>query len=760
MLSFVAAVTLALLPAPPASGDPVVVTGTIAHAGGAPAEGVAVELVHYAPLLVAEGAEQGVERLSTKTGELGAFRFEFDAEPERDAYVVLAEDGFVRRRWSWNGLVPGDERAVGPVALEPAGRVRVRLVDVAGAPLPGDWLVVAEPEVPQSHHDGLCVAMEPAGAEPVELVGLLPGVVNVRARSKRYGEIRPRAVEVRAGLTAELVLVHDGPEFARAIVVALDQQSVFHTDIDASDLRLHGADGTTRVAEPLRSANETFVFPETPDGVHEVELSADGVEPWRSAPTHAGELVVATVAPESGLTIEVRGADGAGPVNDAVLTVTCDSSFTTRRLHLDPSERRHRLPPGNYRIFCEAPGFEQDTHFVRDLRAGEQREVEFVLPPKFTIEGRVLSHDGRKAFAGAIVNLRPSGAKLAYHHPDGGGVSGDDLPLQSVFTDESGRFVFESIAEGSYSVQAFEHVWLHRIVDRVRPPLGRELEVRMPEAVDLRGRLVGGPVDRIAGLTASIRMNPATVDAVWALELDGRSPRATIDEEGWFVFENLPHGTAELRLEDPEGTRPNEFSSALTPAISFPVREETENTLDASTRWPATIEVQVSGDTALAKECRAVASDTRLHWFGNAKPFGEDGKSRLRGLYPEEYAVHVRGPKGEWEVPASDPLRVAPGEKRVITFQLVLATGRVRVIDGTTGELCTSKLRLRLPTRPSPSEWPRIATGSDGWTPLTLPAGRFELHVLDRANRSRFSGTLTWTTKGPESSVVVLEPTE
>jgi protocatechuate 3,4-dioxygenase beta subunit len=174
----------------------------------------------------------------------------------------------------------------------------------------------------------------------------------------------------------------------------------------------------------------------------------------------AGHVVDLQGRPVAGATVYVLPPDAPGMVS--VEQVRATTSGTNGEFLIN------RLRPGRWRVGALHEGARPGFTNVHDVAAGERVEVGVIsLAPGRRISGVVTTEAG-EPIAGARV--------FAWQDPEHKllGLPGPDAPRDDATTDEEGRFVFDQLAAGAYTVQAEKQGHKAAAAARHGVPTGRD----------------------------------------------------------------------------------------------------------------------------------------------------------------------------------------------------------------------------------------------------------------------------------------------
>lgn len=621
------------------------IAGRAVDADGAPLAGVRLRLLRAAGGFGVQPPAPS-EEVETASGGDGRFRFP----------AVAAEGG----RWLRAELAGYAPEAVLlrpetagelEVVLRSGGGIAGRLIDRAGAPVPGGRVRIADRRShdPFAPDGGLHLGAEStAGADGGFAIGhLAAGRYTLTVDHPGHDTRLLPPVEVAEGRTVDLGEIELAPGGSLAGLV-LDPggrpvDGAWASVVVESDSGgLHRAPGRTAedgrfeltglpLGEPLRLSVWTSGHPN--EEIAGIVLPLD--EPL-VVELRAGSQVFGRVVGPRGEPVD--GAHVQAYVDVAVPGGTQHGGSGNGTTAADGGFRIGGLVAGSLRLVAQAEGHPDAQVAGMDIGDdGEVGPIEIRLEAGAGLSGRVLAPDGSPAPGASVtVHSGRAPAELGIDRPS-------DLPRPAgptrafstrAVTDVRGEFTLEGTVLGPATVVAEHDLLGDGAAELLVRPGANEVTVILDPRGRIHGRVVDGDGFAVAG---------AQVDLGEAGKIGwGRSTQT--DAEGRFVFHRmdpgdyrLVAGAPGLRLDGPPvsvtlgdgGLPPLEL--VLTPG------EEIAGTL---------IGLPEAGDPA---KYRVIAYLGRASGLGMAQQFGTpgpDGRFRLTGLEPGLWTVNAYGPNG------------------------------------------------------------------------------------------------------------------
>lgn len=530
-----------------ARGD-IPVRGRVVDPDGRPVAGAVIALVRLATpwermVLPLEGRLEPEPEARTRSDEDG--RFELVA-PEADLWwVAVRAPGRVPMR-AWLGPLV-EESVLEPVELVPDDPLAVRLLDAAGAPLPGAWVTA------ESASSGLW----PAGWGRTWSPELRRARTDAEGRaslSRRAGEgldltaHPPRGVPILVAAQAEPTVVRAG-ELGTSTVRLVDAEGApvagAVVALGRDPWPVGRTDSEGRFPAPRHSREETRLTFALADGRRARILLEPSAEPdprGTPAPLRDPKRV-------SGRVIDARTREGLA---GAIVFSESDPGLRTRTRAGGSFELLVPFP-GSRGLGAAAAGHSPES--TGDLR----RPPLLALPPTWAVRGVVLDATGAPVADAEV---------LAFPRVD------DGRRLASAFGSSVRR---TSRANGAFELAGLRDQLTYTVVARLAD-LGQAEETVRPDEAErlvhlvlstgagLTGQLLDASDAPVGGATLRLQQSQGGADPLaWSARvLDPRGPlETTSDEQGSFSWEHLPPGTWDLAV------RAGGYAEEAVPAIEL-----------------------------------------------------------------------------------------------------------------------------------------------------------------------------------------------
>ncbi len=167
-----------------------------------------------------------------------------------------------------------------------------------------------------------------------------------------------------------------------------------------------------------------------------------------------------------------------------------------------------RVPPGNYVLTAENPGFSDTKSETFTLAEGETKELRLVMDPGGEIAGTVRDQNDQLVAGARVRAIQEGGKNQELIEPQrflGGG-------LKSATTDESGQFWLQGLPHGSYLIIAGKTGYTPAEAAGVKADGRKPLRLVLAAEARLRGQVIdvatGAPVPNF-----EIRIAPASGEA-------------------------------------------------------------------------------------------------------------------------------------------------------------------------------------------------------------------------------------------------------
>ncbi len=638
--------------------------------------------------------------------------------------LTVTRRGFAKTRATGLRVEEGQERVqADPITLVPGTFVDGWVYDTDGMPIEG-----AEVRVSQGGPTMVFVMAGGAAAGdrgPQAVTGtdgyfriddLAPGEkVTVKVTRTGFGKVDRPGVELPRDQALEIEM---SPASAiRGTVLGPDEQPVPGAEVTLTRDVTQSFGGNTMMMRTQMSANADeageFVFEDQQPGKATVAAVATGLQE-----AVRGDLdvvkgedlvdVVLTLPPGAVVVGQVMLADGrpaigarVGPVSDS------PDPILGGGVRVDGEGRYHLdgLVPGIVSIQALGEGGDR---VVREL---EVREGYNTLDLHFEggnpVSGWVRGPGG-EALSGAYVRLAP----LA--KPWGG---------PGTTTGRDGRFRFEGVRSGDYSVQAsYEGLATPREATRVTVAEGAvdDVEIRLEEGAVLEGRVVGlSPKDY-----AKVRVMAASSS------FQGGSSSG-VDRDGAFRLEGLGPGRWEVRATVADSGRTAQTTVEIQPGASALAELRFGDGFTLSGR--AHRDGQPLRDAVLNAIGRTV-DDT-----GWART-DDEGRFAVEDLEPGVYRLDLQ----QWQTGLTHSQEVELSASREIEIEIPVASVAGRVVDALTREPIPG-VRLGL-----------SAARSDGGSSESFFGGLGATSDLDGRFRIANVTDGAWTLRGSKSGFAAI----
>ncbi len=312
--------------------------------------------------------EQPREILTDVTGEDGAFRFPF-VPPDMPLRLLIAVPGSIPVRIQIDGVVAGEERDLGDVAVGGTGGLIVAVTDPAGSPLSRALVQLSEPIAPGSRWSGLPRVTEISDQDGlVRFRNIGEGMYTIEARVPGY-----------LGFRADHDLVGDG-----TLSVVLERGSTWEVQVvDASGLPISGAEIRVSTSDPgqwVRGRSDRMGVARVGplgEGARRYGVSASGHAEVEGEVEHLSFLPERIELPQGGIVrvLTVRPVGGPPLERLNMLFTGLGVNHSYGGVHVADYIERD-LPAGRYFVRISAEGYPLEESEVECI-AGETVEVVF-----------------------------------------------------------------------------------------------------------------------------------------------------------------------------------------------------------------------------------------------------------------------------------------------------------------------------------------------------------------------------------------------
>ncbi len=462
--------------APP--GNAAEVRGRLTFEGGRAAQGMELTLSGFAGS-PARALEFGVPGDWTdpraRTGPDGGFSFRFGPPRAFDFQLDVSVPGHALARWYWHEILPGDVVDLCEIELSRGAVVEGRLLDApadeGGKPiLHQDWTVyAASMGLAASGGNGREESQASAAVDQetgtFRVVDVQPGKVELEAYSRMASFVAGPTLELFAGETTTVDLVHAGPDDSRRITVTTLFGPLYPKNApDPAHVELRAPDGSARTAGRSEGTEE-LSFDDLSPGLYSIEIDDPRFLFWRQDGVAPGTAVSAQLTGSAGLVLHAVDAETRDPLDRFAVRIALASRSAWPREYQAhdgeaplPRGRLEGLAPGDYVLTVLARGFGPETVDVVGLAPGETRTIVLELGPGSWVSGRVRTATGAPAPGVVVLCLSTAAVADSPASPilRRNGLTTDPSTCReeigSTETDERGSFRFVLPRPGGYVV--------------------------------------------------------------------------------------------------------------------------------------------------------------------------------------------------------------------------------------------------------------------------------------------------------------------
>jgi hypothetical protein len=714
-----------------------------------------------------------------RTGDDGHFDLRF-VPPKAFQFTVQVEhDDYADFGWRWSQLAEGEERAQGDVTLVRPGVIEGHLATPGGDLLVDQWRIQASLATRLPHHAGISTkhcAIDPATGT-YRFDDLPPGQVSLQA-IRRTGE---RNTEVTVTTTAEAVtqavLVYDGPDPARRIMLRIASSgltSFATTQLAETAIRAVAADGTVHPFERVPNRGWEYWVKDLAPGEYRVEVDDPTLERWEQAGVRPGETISATLLGRARLRATVLGPDGA-PVPRYRLTVQQTAPFRTS--HVEELQSAGSSPPadgvyrglleGSYEVRVTADGYGEHRGVAEGVTGDATFELEVRLAPRRALRGRVVHDDGTPVAEGTVQltlgeiaghDMDPS-AMMTEQVRDERGVRQVPVPYRdvSVPLDVNGGFDLGEVSAGPAVLRVLVGDWIRHDTRVDLAASSVPLVVTLPQSGSVACRVVFAD-ERPAG---ELYLLPQRSLTGW---LTARAPAGgragAVDSDGRCLLGPLLAGAQELMLVA-LGPDTGHGFSGMTPLARVRVEvapgEPTPYDIDLAFTRPTTrvaVAVTLSGEPPSEALTFQLVPRDRYDAEGreqkNAYGNVVDGRAVLESVAAGDYSVEVSR-TNLWTHESALPYTltvedVAAGEEASLAVDVPVVRGGLRVLAADGAPCADAEVWLGPATQNSMGVV--LRTSAEATLELALASGRYAIHLgaPDRLSMvDRRKSTFEWT---------------
>lgn len=756
------------------ASDATRIHGRFLFPGGAPVVGMSIKVHGWganSDRIAEHGVPEDWEDPASETDSEGQFAVRFDP-PRAFQFTLDAKiDGYAGEGWRWSELEPGSVVDLGEIELRLGGRIRGRVVNKDGEPLPG-YRVYAESGAPDwSSHEtyySQSAKVQPETAEFL-LIDLPAGKATLTATHPNAGRIGESTVTVRAGDTVEHDLVYDGPDLSRRIAITAFSEPIKSEYVSPESIHLRGPGGLHQTGTPGRNTmyfGESFL--DLPPGSYSIEIDDPKFLTWRKDNVPLGSNIRATLKGNAAILLTVTDATTGLPIPQYGLNAEAKSSsvrpntFALANADHPPPENGlfDGLTPGDYRLTVSATNYPDTTVDVDSLAPHENRSLTVSLSTPASLSG------GATCRGVPVPDARVW--MLAEDEAPKRNMSGKPTPISQEDCDDDGSFRFGNLAPGTWWFQA---VLNNRVTSpRVRVDLAPgtslpPLRLELPPHGIFRGRVGDWLVGterlkvRFSPLDSARDGKEEKVDkALWRMA----DLNALVDDNGAFESPALPFGPYEVALLMPPARIPtnggwSQLGSAPTPLREAELDRAIVDLELATTQLGGSLEVSILVDGVPGEQYTTVL--TQEVEAGSSPSLGavsdERGVARFSAVIAGDWTLRIAPSQAWWAIADPIPVRILAGSNHRRTVVITLHEHQLEVHDGETGEpVRDSRVSIEADFGRNKTYLTR-KTDSDGTLTLKLPVGDHTL-VYSKAPLISTRGKFRWKPDGAVPNPVQL----
>lgn len=432
------------------------------------------------------------------------------------------------------------------------------------------------------------------------------------------------------------------------------------------------------------------------------------------------------------------------------------------------------LIPGDQTVIVRCDGYAACEVPVPGLKPNETRSIVAKLGHGVRLVGRIVTGANKKPVPRAKIVLIPGAAEdeEQFFVRDE-----DDIDAKSGESDAQGRFSFEGLATGPWTlrVNGGTQLAIKQTVVVSKEKEGDEIEVQVPAFGYLVGRLVGPEGTSFNGL--SILVQPSAKDQEQDIHkaadffVSRRDLEVPVAANGTFRAGPVPAGECEVSMCMPPIEIPSGENGSMTTegmAVSLGVvtlvpDTDTDREFDVRATFPGSVSVRlrvngVPAPSVIVRIEAEVEGQTAAVISLDARGEGKSGPIPL-GTYRL-----ISGPVDSGWVHQAGPTQITrPGEDVAVQIEVQLLHGVLRVIDQETGTpLAKAQVSLTIDGVQAFPPSAIATTDDQGRATLELPPGRY------RVEAGGFPGfapaesrvIVDWTSSGPTPPEVRVTPFE
>ncbi len=756
---------------------PAAIRGRLVFEGEAPAVGVLCEVHGWA---ASQERELKYDMPIDWTDPSGATdadgRFSIGFDPPRAFQFVLEAKarGFVGVECRLGEIEPGAVVDLGEITLLTAGTLEGRIVDCEGNPLLGqDWTVYAR-SLELDEGGGRSETHVIADIDPstcrYRVEDVMPGRVELKAYSCVANWIDGPPIRLESGETLTVDIVYAGPDNSRRITVSTFSDTF--NDPDPEHVKLICPSGETRTAEKIHGSSQSFSFDDLEPGTYALAIDDPRFLPWSTTAVLPGEEVDARLEGSSALVLNVVDEHGNAITDYSVRVQFRHASFKPDEFEVQPVLGvLDGMFPGDYTLRVRA-GELLGAAEVDGLSVMETRALTVRVGPGACLSGRVIRPDGSPVADLEVLLLKPAEVDDSETSPiltknmSTGDESRFRKVLDSIATDELGRFCFVLALEGPYVMHAeADGSEVSSGVHELTSAGKQGLQLVLPRGGWVRGTLRGSSGEPCSGFRVGIEPESASrVNDTSARMRQLQSASRTIvvlETDGGFELGPVPAGPATVYLHLAEKTiRMGSMPLADTKMNRVKIGKVTVEEGQVIERdfevveLPGSIVLELTVNGAPAPGLQLLVHGAEGTGFGLRGETDANGTFGPTQAFPGNWTVEVFSFDYGWRSAWPGPIQVTSSAECRATVAIDVATAKVLFTDKETGK--------PLPNRPIAvfeDDFPirlgsPCVTDSDGSASFTLTSGNY-IFVLDADDTVRAptpderSATLTWTPQGP-----------
>lgn len=763
------------------------------------------------------------KHLDRRTDAQGRFAFAFRPLPPLEFTLETRDPRFLTFRKRWKEVEPGARLDLGDVVLSRGGAVKGRLTDQIGEAIAGGWEIQLDPaegnEAERLRRDP---SSKPPGSFRVENVAQGKWTPSIRFRRglPEGGAITATPdgpIEVKEGEEKEVVFTYTGPPLRTSITLDIRGAKTGEMPL-AEHVRLIGGNAGVQIAGEAGKPTNGFTWNDLSWSTYTIEINDPRFEPWRKeglkpspSPVEArlkGSSKVTVKALRArdnqpvtfyGVKLKALAKEETGEGADAEMRRRIEAMGIENVVNLSRDKEQpggvavlDGLVAGDWVLIVDSKQFTRGEVEVRGLAPGESRSVEVLLTQGAYIAGKVVGADGKTPIQSASVLIEPYGSDAGGEDPAARMASRfrslrRDSRHATTATDEQGRFSFDNLEPGTYSVRAKYELKLDNMLGMmdffnsggaglvaVKEGVSagnrervEDLVLTLPAGAFFRGRLLAPPQADFKDVNLRLR---SAGGEEFSAEM---SVSFRVDEEGRFEIGPLRPGPAKLTVllfDEEDMTSFGRIQQRDLGEFVLSAGDSGEREIDVRDIWPGKVRVRVQRDGKPVEGARvtlqAVGGERRGFQRFSGERTGKDGVVTYEQVFAGALEISVA--KDGWTMRHPSTVFLAPGGSAEVELEVRLYAGTLTVLDKKSQKpLAQRSFFLREPgggfaDRP-------VRTDDDGRIALELAPGSYELVPFDESGRRRRRGgdfqrildstgvRLEWGSSGPNPATIAFE---